>query len=431
MDIRIVDVWKTLPKMARVYLLYTLGLVILYLVLPAISYLIFWKTLPKFSLSMLCGLLLMPALILRPLLILTRQLPIRGRYLALGYLLLLWISVIQIIWFPTISAQVGIDVYLSTISFTFIGTWLAWLGGESLGYIIASRPRLARIALFVAYLGLASVVVAGVSRGFTLYSRLLFAFQDPVSRDLYNYLALADSLAIVGILLLGITGKNRMYRSFILYALTSVFLLFAYSRASLLLFLFIGLLLVSARFWSMRKQPLSLGLLGLLSAIIGWAILTGIGQSSLEVINPFIERVTALFVGIDLSMLSRVELFRQGSLMLEQNWLIGYFLGEVVELGRGRYIHNWLSFWLAYGIGPFVLSVWIAFSLIVKTWRQRRKASLALARFSLLLFVLLAVGFARSYIWPYYWFGLGFAGTGPFSTQRGTTDEDSSLAALE
>lgn len=123
--------WKTLPRIAQIYSVYLLGLLIFYLALPAISYLIFWGALPKIGLSMIYGFLLAPAISLRFLLLLTGQLPIRSSPLALGFFLLLGISVLQFIWFPTISAQLGTESFLSTLTFTFVGSWLVCLGAAS------------------------------------------------------------------------------------------------------------------------------------------------------------------------------------------------------------------------------------------------------------------------------------------------------------
>lgn len=77
--------WKALPRIARIYSVYVLGLLIFYLALPAISYLIFWGALPKIGLSVIYGFLLEPAISLRFLLLLTGQPPIRSSPLALGF----------------------------------------------------------------------------------------------------------------------------------------------------------------------------------------------------------------------------------------------------------------------------------------------------------------------------------------------------------
>ncbi|MGB9521151.1 MAG: O-antigen ligase family protein [Anaerolineales bacterium] len=411
------QVLESHPRLRVAYLMYMITLLIFYLATPAFSYLIFWEELPQLQLSAIHGLFLAFAFGLRFLLLLTGQMPVRNGYLALGYLLLVWISVLQIIWFPTISTQVGLEVFASTIAFTFINAWLVWLGGEALAYLIRQRRRLTWIALFVVYLGLVFVILDGIRRGFAFYGKPFFAFQNPVSLEVYNYLALADSLAIVGLLLLGISN-----RTFILYAVTLLLLLFAYSRTSFLLFLCVGLLLLSLRFRRRWKPQFILALLGIaiiaLLAFIAYLVLVEAGVRILESIDLVLERMSILFTGSDPSMQSRLELLRQGLRLLEQHWLLGYFMGETVEAGKGAYIHNWLSFWLAYGIGPFVLSIWLLLSLIVKNWCQRKRNPLALIGFNLLVFVLLAVSFSRSYIWPYFWFGLSFGGAGLLSCRR-------------
>ncbi|MGB9898199.1 hypothetical protein, partial [Thermanaerothrix sp.] len=113
------QVLESHPRLRVAYLMYMITLLIFYLATPALSYLIFWGEIPRLQLSAIHGLFLAFAFGLRFLLLLTGQMPVRNGYLALGYLLLIWISVIQIIWFPTISTQVGLEVFASTIAFTF------------------------------------------------------------------------------------------------------------------------------------------------------------------------------------------------------------------------------------------------------------------------------------------------------------------------
>jgi len=403
-------------KMVRLYLMWATGLLVFYLVSPTISYLIFWGVLPKFRIVLVLGIPLVTALSFRFLLLTTGQLPFRNRQLALSYLLALWISMLQCLWFPTISAQTSLEDFLATIAFTFVGAWVMLLGGEALAYLVATQlSGLGWTALIVTYLSLAFTILNGVARGFKLYGMFLFAFQDPVSREVYNYLALADSLAIAGLLLLGKPGWRAPYQGFIFYIVTLFLLFFAYSRASLFFFLFVGFILLVLKFWSRRKQQLLLALfcagIASLTVFLAQPNLARIGGSLVERGHLVLERMSAPFIGSDLSLQIRLELFRQGLRSLGQHWLLGYFMNEVVEAGRGAYMHNWLSFWLAYGIGPFLLSIWLMFSLMARSWHQRKKNHLALLAFCLLTFTLLVIVFARSYIWPYFWLGLGFTAT--------------------
>jgi hypothetical protein len=377
--------FSKMDKPVQLYLMWALGLLVFYLVSPVISYLIFWGVLPRFKITLVSGMLLATTLGFRLLLLVTGQLPFHSRQLALAYLLLLWISILQYIWFPTISAQIGSEAFLATIAFTFVGAWVMFLGGEALVYLAATQlSGLAWTGLIVTYLSLAFTILNGVARGFRLYGMLLFAFRDPMSQELYNYLALADSLAITGLLLLGKPSGRVPY----IFIITLFLLLFAYSRASLFFFVFTGFILLALKFWSRRKQQLLLAIscagIAALTAFIVQPNLARIEGSLVEQSHLILERIGAPFTGSDPSVQARWELFWQGLRSLEQHWLLGYFMNEAVEGHRGAYMHNWLSFWLAYGIGPFLLSIWLMLSLIARSWYQRRKNHLALLAFLLI-----------------------------------------------
>lgn len=404
-------------KLSSIYLGWALGLLSFYLASPVISYLVFWKTLPKFGITLVFGILLVITFGSRLLLLLTGQLTLRSSQHAMGYLLLIWISILQIVWFPTVQAQAGLEDFLTTVAFTFVGAWLAWLGAEALAYLtVKQRSRLIRLILFTTYLSLAFAILHGVVKGYTLYGIFLFAFQNPVSQEVYNYLALADSVSIVALLLFTLSNKT-LWQGFLLYTITLLLLLFAYSRASFLGFSLAGLIFLILRYRARYKQKFLWGGLAIVTialiAYITWLTFfeTG-GGFIIEKSRLILERISTLFTGRDLSLQGRLELLRQNLPLLEQHWFLGHFMSEVVERGeRGAYIHNWLSFWLAYGIGPFLLSLWMIFSLLIKGWRQRQKNYTSLLAFCLLIFVFLQVIIARSYIWPYFWLGLGFAAT--------------------
>ncbi len=408
--------WKTLSRIARAYLLSMLGILTLYLASPTISYFIFWGNLPRFSLATIHGLLLMLALSLRLLLLLTGQLNFRSSQHAVGYALLIWVSILQFVWLPALQVQVSTEDLLATVALTFVGAWVVWLGAEALAYLVEKqRSRLSQCALLAAYLSLSLAILHGVFKGYRLYGILIFAFHDPVSRNVYNYLALADALSVVSLLLLGIPSGRTLRRSFFLYVITLFLLLFAYSRASFFGFAFAGIVLLSLRYWPQHKQKFLLGLLAAgtaaLIAFISWPILHQMEGSWIEKGRLILERISTPFAGSDQSLQGRLELLGQTLHLLNQHWLLGHFMKEVVETGRGTYAHNWLSFWLAYGIGPFVLSLWLLLSLTARSWYQQRRNHVALLAFCLLAFVFLEILFARSYIWPYFWLGLGFAAT--------------------
>ncbi len=409
----------------RLYLLYTAGLLCFYLVSPAISYLVFWSQVARPGLSTIHFSLLIPALVARLFFLLTGHLNIRTRHLALVYLLLIWISVLQLIWLPFVSPEIESQTLFSHMALTLVGPWLLALGGESFAYLCIASPQAARGLVAAAYSGLTFAIADGVgAKGFGFYGRLFFAFQDPVSRQVYSYLSLADSVAIVGLLLLGLVGTRSFYGGIIVYSGTLLLLLFSYSRSSFFCFLLSGAIMLDQRFWRTRKQQHLLAILGAVIlafiAVIAWPMLGEVKENLFERNYLLLERFSAPFVGTDASVQRRQELLREGLDLLAKRWLLGHFMAEVVEAGRGTYIHNLLSFWVAYGIGPFLLLVWLLLSLIVRNWRQRKRSTEALIGFSLLVFIFLSISFSRSYVWPYFWLGLSFAATGLLSKREST-----------
>jgi len=400
----------------RCYLIWTCVVLFFYAVTPSISYLMFWKLIPTYSLSTILGVLLIPTVLSRVLLLLARQINFPGREFALTLLLLLWILILQLLWYPIVSRALGSKQVFSTLAFTIVATWIVFLGGEALAYLWVQRPRLAQVGAFVAYTSLVLVVIDGVVRGFKYYGLLLFAFQNPTSGDIYNYLALGDSLAIVGLLLLSIQRKGSIWRCIGLYFVTILFLLFAYSRTSLLAFSVIGLTTIHAQF---RVQSQKQRVKFLISSIVIGTILITLlvffqpNKNFFNYAHVTLDRVSSLFSGEDLSLQMRFVLLQHSVELLPKHWLLGRFLIEAFDIGWGAYVHNWLSFWLAYGIGPFLLSVGVVFLLLLKSWRIRNRGSAGAAAFGILGYCVLAIAFARSYIWPFIWFALGFTGTLP------------------
>jgi len=65
--------------------------------------------------------------------------------------------------------------------------------------------------------------------------------------------------------------------------------------------------------------------------------------------------VPMLSMGVGQSLKARWDLLEQGLPSLGQHWLLGCFINEVVEARRGGYIHNWLSFWLAFGFAAAIV----------------------------------------------------------------------------
>lgn len=412
------------PRLAQIYLVWAASLSLLYLSSPVISYLVFWDILPKVSLTLFLSVLLIPTFVIRLLLLLSDQLRFASRGLLLSFILLAWISILQFLWYPTVSTQLGQEDVLSTLALTFVVSWVLWLGGESLAFLLAQGLRW-KWMVGIAYLCLICIVAYGLIKGFSIYGFLTLALQKPFSGEFYNYyIPLSDSLAIISLLLMGVTQPNKFYPRVGIYAFTATLLLFTFSRASLILFLIAGLTMLWMGSYQKYKRW------SLLCLAVGAILLVSLLTNSLyrdvgyfKGIYYSIERVENIFAGTDLSSQRRVELLKEGLKAIKRYWLLGCFMNEAVESGKGTYIHNWLSFWISYGIGPFLLSLWCTITLLTKCWHMRRRSLLSPSAFSLLLFSFLAIISARSYIWPYIWLTIGFAGVVsgnrlPFSTRK-------------
>lgn len=354
-------------------------------------------------------------------------------YLAIGYLLLTWISIIQIIWFFEIFTKIGTEVFFSNIALTLISAWLLYLGGEAFAHLITTNPWIIRKFVFIVYICYILVIIDGVIKGFELYGQFLLAFKKPMSQQIYNYLSLSDSFAIIGLLFLGLLNRQQFYFSVIVYGSTLLLLFFTYSRSSFFCFLCTTVFILIREVWHNKKHQFLLIILGIVMVVIVFAIWFNpieiredlAGRSKL-----ILDRFSAPFLGTDPSLQARWLFLEEGLRLLKKHWLLGYYMGEVVEIGKGAYIHNWLSFWFAYGIGPFLVSSWLLLSLFIKNLYRKKRESLGFSESSIITFVLLSVVFSRSYIWPYFWFAISFSGTCS-TLKRGTVNADRSPSSLE
>lgn len=392
-----------LPGVVQIYLVLAGSVSLFYLATPVISYLIFWEILPKIKLTFVLVGFLVPILASRFLLVISERLRFSTKESLWSFILLLWSSALQALWYPVISTQIPPEDVLSTLALTLIVPWVLWLGGEALGFLFTQKERV--FWILVPYLFLAGVLVYGVMLGFRMYGFVMVGLQKPTSGEFYNYyISLSDSVAITSLLLMNGIKANRFYKRLGIYILTAILLLFSFSRTSFSLFVVIGL--VSLWIGSNVKQRRLLafwgtGVITLIMLLAG----TDIFQTSNYLVGGYysLRRVMDVFVGADPSAQRRAELLKIGVENLRHYWMLGHFMAEAVEIGKGAYIHNWLSFWVAYGIGPFLLSLWCILAILIKTWQRR-----SLSAFSLMAFTVLAVVVARSYTWPYIWFAIGF-----------------------
>jgi len=171
----------------------------------------------------------------------------------------------------------------------------------------------------------------------------------------FNYIFVSDSLAIAGLLVLSQPGKFRTKAA---VALATIVLLFwTTSRSSLAMFtcvaaamLFVHWRRLPTRSKLLAMVPLAAVMVVVLSVM--WPIVADMATSSAA-----LRRFDVTSIAEDRSLGERRLLGEIGLARLKQDWVVGHFMGEVLEGREGQYIHNGLSFLQSYGAGPFALLV--------------------------------------------------------------------------
>jgi hypothetical protein len=309
----------------------------------------------------------------------------------------------QLLWFVPIANAGGEEIYLTTIGDTIVSSGILAITGEALG-ILWAAGKAARVVWRVG-IGLTVCILTiglGVSLGWSSTAEMRLLFQSQSGETLYNYLALGDSIALLGLLMLGLL-KNPLLRLAVL-VISAVALFFAYSRTSFFLFLASSafILFVNSR----NSQRVGL------AAVVTLVIFLGFGAAAeSDALQPAIERMTILLFNreADESYLARKVLLSDGVQYLKENWLMGRFLDEWWREGvAGGYIHNWLSFWQSYGLVPFLGSLALFGASGLKLWKQlSNPADSTGTAVALWMYATLAIVTSRAYGWPFFWLAFG------------------------
>jgi len=185
-------------------------------------------------------------------------------------------------------------------------------------------------------------------------------------------------------------------------------LLLTRSRTSLLAFLSVWAVR-GALSWALPAR-FRLGYLVRAGMVASLAILLFLLRGSF-LGQEFAQEALSRYQGIvsleDDSVRTRVQLVAEFPQLVLRYGLVGRFMYEVREKGKGMYVHSVLSYWLEYGVLIFLLVLTLLGLAFYRVINCGHPAS-PLA-FNLLVFVTLSILFSRSYLWPYPWFALGFA----------------------
>ena len=397
----------------RVYNAAVLGLLYAYLLVPAWGYLIFLGLLPKIRLTLVFGVLLIPVLMLRFWLLMTQKRPLPDKRYALLWGLLLWVTILQIAWAPNILSRLNASIYLSVIAFS-VGAYIFVLGSELMAFHISAHDTWSRIiwtGLVVIYAVFILMIAYGVARYFFNYHQLVFLFVLYNPKRIYNYQVLSDTFAIISLLVMARYGATGLFQRLAIYSISALFLFFSYSRASVAAFLVAGGLLIVIQSWKHNRQRKMLfgatlgGVLLLIAMVIGFEALSMDAENT-GFLSLVIQRFFSMNTFRNSSFQGRFQYWNQSLPLLKDYWLKGRFLYEAVLFEKGAYIHNWMSFWLAYGILPFLLSLVLSLWTFVTSLKQCFSNPWAPLACGLLIYNLIMIVTARPYIWVYFWFTL-------------------------
>lgn len=389
--------------MVRMYYKAMFVILLLYLAHPILEYFIYWEDIPTIRWAQLLAVISLPFIFMHFVLILTGRISLYREKLMV-FLLLFWISIIQIVWLPILLEKLDKSLVIGTMGFTLAFPWILLITIDGFTYILRHDLRIFKLCIIILFASLAFIIIFAVFRGFMKYGYIIMAIWNPKKGpEVYNHLLLGDTVALLGLVILGILKKPTTKVAF--YLLTILLLFLNYSRLSFYLFFLTATMMILSRKYS-QKVGIVVGIIIVIAVILYITLIS----PPLLLENPSI-RMRSLFSN-DPSMAGRISLMQDNLELLKSHWLLGHFLIDTIEFGKGSYAHNWLSFWIAYGAGPFVLSIYLMVIILLKTRKRMYKYTENYIAYYLLLYAILAIILGRSYIWPYIWLTLGFASNG-------------------
>ncbi|RKO65483.1 O-antigen ligase family protein [Desulfofundulus salinus] len=328
----------------------------------------------------------------------------------IGWILVIWVVTIHLIWYSEILSVGGDEEFWKNAAQTFLLALLMWLIGLTIGSRFEDIQKLpsVRSLLWLVFIMLSGVILLGVWMAQKKYGIFVFFFKNTETGQVFNYLVMGDLIAICSLLLMGSYQIVPLVQ-FLIYLLASSFLFLSFSRTSFFLFILWGMVHIWYSLKDIKARFLCIMFLMVLvlSLLIIFIVLG-------DAINTFksvkaVERMMSIIVQplSDTSLQGRLMLLREGVDYLRHNWLLGQYMAEWWKTGElGGYIHNWLSFIVAYGIGPFILFTFLIILLLVKGYNIMKK-KMMVTPIVLLLFASSAIIIARSYVWPFIWFIMG------------------------
>jgi hypothetical protein len=333
---------------------------------------------------------------------------IRSKSQIITIFLLIWIIIIQLVSLPWLLAYTSLESYTSVVRYTIQASLLMLLTGSKLDEIwgLLNRKKL-KILLSIIYFSFVITILYSIFVANPIPPNTLDTFHILIvgkEKDV-GYLGVSDAFAILTIIMIS-KSKNNLIR--LILTVLGVILLYAtFSRTSLYFFIVSVLLFFIVQLFHDKTKLVKFSIVLIIGIFLG---LNYYNFGQLGNIGDL--RMFTLFTDAqnDYSYNGRMELLQKGLIDLKENWLLGQFMDEYVNETKGGYIHNLLSFWVEYGIVPFILFVVLSvnhMSKIIIKYIKNPNDNLISVVFMLSMFTFLSVVFARSYIYEYIWLAIG------------------------
>lgn len=320
--------------------------------------------------------------------------------------LFIWISFIIVFSFYEI-AQVSFHEYYVHTSFIIGRGFIFILLGLNFHLIDdlfqTTKTRLVFYAVVIIYFSfiLLSALFNPLSEIYPWY--LVGMAESDKPNVVFGYIDISDTCAL---LLLFIISRAKSINSKLLIILMGAFLIsLAHSRASLVSFIASGIIVYIIHFFKvnfLKKIFLSV-VISLLVYISSIYVPLLIPQSKYTETHRF----NIYHIANDESYISRLYWEEVGHRELKQTWFLGRCMSEVVSGRPGTYIHNWLSFWSAFGLLPFLLCVFLiifAACKITKHFIKDANSPINEFLFSCSIFMIISIISSRAYTYHYIWF---------------------------
>lgn len=325
-------------------------------------------------------------------------------------LLLCIVTIYQLAAYPRV-AMYGDTNILNYFTTTIFSVFFFAVGANVTKiYNVWTIPFWHKICYYIYFFTLFCLVLAIINNGVS-YSNLIekLIILPSGSDESFNYLRFADFFAMFTLML--ISWEKRLIIRNCLIVCGAIVLFAVNSRTTFYLYLLVIVIFVFSRINTYLKVTIIA--LILLALTIGNVADV---QDYAQGIASKYERTSVyrMFRLADLekdsSYIARQRILQEGWTELSKDWFFGNgYMGEAETLGKGRYIHNWLSFWYAYGFIPFVLFCALSIRLLFSTytvWKNRKNDPVVNFVFIYSVLAFLSIILARSYVYTNIWFCL-------------------------